>query len=461
MVTIRSIMRLLLSMLITGVLAASGGGAYGDDVQDTLNKQRDLNAVQLVYRDGVPHTDRRGRRMMEYDRERSFFQIGLWGVSPPGQLYDYYYDWAVLTEAGFNTVWPWFNAIDPRGWLDAAEEAGLQVVLMGAQSTEVLEQIKDHPNLFGNMWFDEPLAHYWHSGMDEPFAKFLAYRERTKQIAPALPVFVNLCPWIMEPATSWWVKWSNAGDISCHDNYPVMYHRRRNNSLGAEPNGIPQSVALAVAANEEQKPVWLIVGAFDQPPWRMPSPEQLRACVYAGIIHGATGIIYFLWDSWANRDGGCIGMSPDPQIVYVPNPRQEGYPHPHPATPLQMVKARALWATATQINKELTEQTPAILSPTVGKEVEYTVHIEGESPTDIPIRCLLKPDYECGYVLLTANVDDAVLNVTYTFAKPLAKVQVLYENKQPASLEPDSESFTLMYEPFDTHVVRIELADEQ
>ena len=77
-------------------------------------------------------------------------------------------------------------------------------------------------------------------------------------------------------------------------------------------------VALAVQENREKKPVWLIVGAFEQPgagafTFRCPTPAQLRACVYTGVIHGATGIVYFTWDTYVCRDGNVIGMSPDPK----------------------------------------------------------------------------------------------------------------------------------------------------
>jgi hypothetical protein len=242
-----------------------------------------------------------------------------------------------------------------------------------------------------------------------------------------------------------------------------MNHTKSAESIGADPNGIPQSVALAVAANKEHKPVWLIVGAFDQPgpygqafPFRYPTPEQLRACVYAGIIHGATGIVYFIWDSYVSRDGGCIGMSPNPQVAYTPNPQQPGYAKPFPATPIEMAKAKALWDTTIEINKEIKELTPAILSPTVS-EVKYTVDVTGPSPTRNPIRCLLKPDANGGYLLLTVNVDDSVLKVDYKFPQALKSAEVLFENRQPETLKPGTDTLELTYEPFDTHVIRVQL----
>jgi len=52
---------------------------------------------------------------------------------------------------------------------------------------------------------------------------------------------------------------------------------------------------IYVNINKEQKPVWLIIQAFeaDHPPsadfpFRYPTPTQLRAMVYAGIIHAKT-----------------------------------------------------------------------------------------------------------------------------------------------------------------------------
>ena len=50
--------------------------------------------------------------------------------------------------------------------------------------------------------------------MDALFAEFQAYRARVHAIAPGLPVFVNDAPWIMPPATEWWLKWNAGGEIA-------------------------------------------------------------------------------------------------------------------------------------------------------------------------------------------------------------------------------------------------------
>ena len=420
-------------------------------------------AIQTIYSDGVPHTDRRGQPLMQYDPERSFFPIGIWGAQLPGKQWESESDWQVLKDAGFNTAWPWFCPLQSA--LDAAEPLGLQVVFMGEIKDDELPLAKNHPSLLGNVWHDEPIGKLGPK-MDGLFAEFQAYRARVHAVAPDLPVFINDAPWIMDPATDWWLKWNASGEISCHDNYPIMNKKHRATSIGAEPNGIPQSMSLGVANVQEKKPQWLIVGAFEQPgefgdpfPFRFPTPGQLRASVYAGIIHGATGIVYFTWDTYVPRDGSVIGMSPNPKVAYVPSPRPEGYTHPTPATPMQLVQSRALWAATTQINRELAELAPVILSPTAGSEFGLAVRIEGETVTAQPLRVMVKPLGDGRCLLLTVNLDDAVLRATYQFPTRIASVETRYEYQLPLDLPEGATAFSLTYEPFAVHVVGVSLTE--
>lgn len=206
-------------------LGLSGLVAQADMPEDALNRQREFNAVQTVYRNGAPHTDRQGRLLTTFDPGKSFFQIGVWGAPLPGKYYDSECDWAVLKTAGFNTVWPW--AADPAKALETGASFGMQIVPMSEIPDDTLTSIKDHPNLLGNVWMDEPIGGLGSKDMDDLFGKFMAYRDNVHRIAPGLPVFVNDAPWIMPPATTWWTKWNSSGDVSCHDNYPIMNHTGR------------------------------------------------------------------------------------------------------------------------------------------------------------------------------------------------------------------------------------------
>lgn len=440
-----------------GLLLAAGA-VMAQDLETLLRNMQDFNAVQVVYRDGVPHTDRNGNLLTRYDPERSFFQIGVWG-NPYGDIYGTNYDLKTLTEAGFNTMWPWpIGTFEQQ--LEAGKAAGLQVVYMHALDPAEAARLKDHPNWLGNVWCDEPTGAYWGKDMEGKFAEFQEYKTKINAAAPGRVVFVNDVPWVTAPATSWWAKWNTAGDVACHDNYPVMNRGYRSRSLGDEgsKSGIPTTTLLAAAVNQEKKPVWLIVGAFTQRghgafPFRFPTPTQLRAQVYAGLIHGATGIIYFCWDTFVCRDGDVMGMSPDPKVAYSPG--GAGFTKPSNAKPMELAESRAVWEAARQVNAEIRELTPSLLSPTVGEELKYSLKTEGTPVSQSPLRCLLKPHPEGGYVLLTVNVDDAVMKGTYEFPGGLKSVQPMFENREPLELEPEQKTFDDMYDPFETHVYRI------
>jgi hypothetical protein len=411
--------------------------------------------VQKIYTSGVPHTDKNGRLLMQFTSDQSFLQLGIWG-NPIGETWGTRYDLKTLAEGGFNTMWPWPSGT-PRDLLEHGRTAGLQVVLMHPIPEDEIAKIKDHPNLFGNVWTDEPTGNFWGKDMEGQFKAFQEYKTKINRLAPNLPVFVNDVPWITPPATEWWTKWNTAGDVSCHDNYPIK-HSARTQTISA----IADTVGLAVDVNRQKKPVWLIVGAFEQPgsggaTFRFPTPMQLRASVYTGLIHGATGICYFTWDTYVCRDGNVIGMAPEPKVAYVPSPQQEGYTHPTPATPAQLIAARSLWTMAIQVNREVRELTPSILSPTVdAKTCDYSV-ATGLGRTEHPIRCLLKPHPEGGYLLLTVNVEDSVETARFQFSPKMANLEKLFENQLPPKLIAEGRAFEDQFEPFEVHVYRLKM----
>jgi len=65
------------------------------------------NAVQTIFQQGVPHTNKNGKVLTAYDSQKSFLQIAMWGAPPDGIDFDYDYEWQSLKSAGFNTVWSW------------------------------------------------------------------------------------------------------------------------------------------------------------------------------------------------------------------------------------------------------------------------------------------------------------------------------------------------------------------
>jgi hypothetical protein len=434
------------------VLSLQTSGSRAADKPDPLAE------IVTVHREHVPHTNRNGHVLLKYDPKQSFLSIGSWGQVLPDAEGGPYPDWKELADAGFNTIWP-INWDDRAP--DLAAQVGVQLVFMGEISPALQKKLNGHPTLLGNMWTDEPTGklNIPNFDMEEHFQSFLKYKKQVNSSMPGLPVFINDPPAIFPDPPKfkeWWMKWNTAGDLSCQDVYPLVDRKSRTRSLGEDPAGIPQVVSLAASINKGVKPVWTIVAAFDAPndpqwPFRMPTPVQLRAEIYTAIVHGATGVAYFVMDSHSVRQGGIVGMSPRPKAQYASGEAAI-------ATPAELVLSRALWEMSKQINAELKDLTPAILSPTAGADVDYKVKIKGESAvTKAPLKCLLKAHPDGGYVLLTVNVDDAVLDATFEFPIALKSVEPKFDNRSARLLNTARKVFADRYEPFDVHVYRITL----
>jgi hypothetical protein len=434
--------------------------------EDIFARSQAATAVQLWYVNGVPHTDANGNPMMTYDPKRSFFPIGLWGCPMHEEGTDY--DWKNLRGLGVNTVWSWSYGLDT---LNTADRFGFQIIFGGPIAQDTLKAIAGHPRLLGNDWKDEPIGQLLVPGrMEEWFGQFQEYKKLVHETAPPTLVFCNSTAWIQPPATEWSIRWNTAGDVVCHDNYPIKVSCSNTRTLAAAPIGVPQSTSFFALCNNERKPNWVIIGAFDdcrkgpgQPDnlaFRYASCAQLRAQVYLSLIHGATGIHYFIWDSPFSRAGNILGMSPNPKA------RIPGYEVRISAA--QRGMARGLWETVSLVNAELRELTPALLSPTADPaRFHYTVNsklfigsaVLGESSTPNPVRTLLKtvPGSD-ELIMLTANADAGVIDSTIRFDRKIESVEVLFDSLWPEPvLDPEKHKFQLRYDPFDAHVLKIKL----
>jgi hypothetical protein len=78
----------------------------------------------------------------------------------------------------------------------------MKIVVMNQPAPGLLQEVKDDPALFGNVWMDEPIDKLGSVEMDRLFGDFLAYREAVHKVAPALPVFIRIprqrrpCNWL-------------------------------------------------------------------------------------------------------------------------------------------------------------------------------------------------------------------------------------------------------------------------
>ncbi|BBO33616.1 hypothetical protein [Lacipirellula parvula] len=414
--------------------------------------------VQTVHRSIVPHTDKNGRALTEYDPQRSFFPIGMWGVALG---YDNS-NWNELKQAGFNTAWPWFD--DTVDSLNEGTRMDMQVVLMHAALPTAASLKQRSPaqleHLLGIQYLDEPtFASSSLSDVRGQHQTFVNYRNSIKAEFPDLPVFVTDSYMPPSGFEQVWADFAASGDLTTQDNF--TYNTNSLTTLGrtANPIGVPDQISAANSAVRGDKPVWALIGVFDNPQGtnHFITPDQMRVKVYSALIHGATGIHYEMWDSWHARAQGFVGISPNPPLNGYGRRSDE-----ISITPQQAQQSRDLWYAVAAVNDEIRTMTPALLSPTVAPaDLSYGVAISNRSAPNSPdfaanpIRTILKRDQNGDYLLLAVNLDNRSMDVTFDFTKELSGVELLFEPSDASPTLLADGKFRYAFSAFDSNVFRI------
>jgi hypothetical protein len=374
------------------------------------------DAPQLIYQNGVPHTNRNGLMQLQPDAD-SFLPRCAYAVLPdmlPG-----------LRDAGFNCFKPW-NGVPLGALLPEANRSGMQLVKellvapcsyrahpdcnpdsnadsqIAAFSNDVAAHAKD-PSILA--WYlEEEIIGCSNpsSNCAERTANYRKLSAALKRVDPVHPNFNLEMGLPGQGALPWWNDLNSTGDIAVIDEYP--FAKGNESTIEASVANTSRLVAL----NRQHKPVWITVQAFEQPSpqgpaWRMPTPRQLRVQVFAALIHGATGIFYFAVDGWEVRNAQVIGIAPSPPAVYANHTPKDVV-----ASAAEIGASETLWGSAVQLNQELSRLQGDLLGST--SRLPYTVSIQGHGLTATPIRTLLK-ERDGTLTLMAVNIDNAPLNL--------------------------------------------------
>jgi hypothetical protein len=444
------------------------------------------DAVQKIYQGGVPHTDRHGNRLMEYDSTKSYLPLILYDAQLPcnttesrqGQTcLPVGFNASIYEDANFTGVLPYQS--NPMSSYMKDRPAGfggtsLQVIregpsliqtppgplkcppsCHGRQENEP-KVYKDHPNLLGWYLREEPTGSYWEKNMSSQFEVYKEEFAKVRAEDPEHPIFILDCPWITAPATSWWVKWNTYGDVSSHDNYPFDYRSTSLAHINGDGGGIPQTVGLAVSSNNQSKPVWLCVQTFEGGAWLMPSVREMRGQLYTGIIAGATGIIYFAMDSYVTRAGDVFGFGPAALLNESYFDASTTDPRPL-ASPSLLTLAAQLWEGTAALNTELLSILPVIFAPTSPKSSMLSVSFSGSNTTDTPIRVMWKALPDGREYLLAVNVDKGRVTARFDFGLAesgrISSMQTLFETGRCVAV--NASVFEDSFEEMGVHVYEI------
>lgn len=271
--------------------------------------------------------------------------------------------------------------------------------------------------------------------LDDLRAAYEMYSQGSQQqfMAPEVP--------LTQGDSVWWFQFINALSLGCHDNYP-----KRLDSPFTSLNDVAYTMSEQTTTLSGEKPSWFVVQAFYANPssgnfrWAMPTPREARAMVFTAIVHGATGIVYFTWDSWVSRSGDVIGIAPNPQQEYP----EGGIIAP----PGLLDESQELWNGIAEINLQLDTLTSMILSKT--DTAQYSVFVDDTSHEAVPVRTLLKGSEE-SRCLLAVNISSCPLNARFQFSDSIpALVMVMFENGR--SLASSQNAFTDHFDGFGVHV---------
>ena len=306
-----------------------------------------------------------------------------------------------------------------------------------------------HPDVYGWYIADEPdfcFGAVCEQRLDHVRTIYEEHKGQTSQV-----FFLTAGPGFTTNNWLWWPEFIQVGDTSCHDNYPKFTH-----SLLPTVRQIADTVSAQTVTVGESKPSWVVLQAMAQ--YQFPTPAEMRAMAYAAIVHGATGIWQFMWDSFIARDGGVVGIRPDPHPSYA----EAVSPDATVATTQQIADSTALWNSLDSsqggLNAELEALKPVILSPTVTTSDPYWAYsafVDQKHNHWSPIRTIFKSAGGEQY-LIAVNIDSFRVNARFKFVQGIGGVDVMFEGNR--RLIPYSGAFTDYFAPFAVHVYRFTFA---
>ncbi|MEW6751960.1 MAG: hypothetical protein AB1505_13430 [Candidatus Latescibacterota bacterium] len=352
-------------------------------------------------------------------RGEDFFPIAVW-LQDPANAANY-------KAAGINLyVGLWQGPTE--GQLAALQAAGMQVV---CHQNEVGLRHAGEGTIVGWMHGDEPdnaqsLGEGKGWGPPIPAAQIIADYERLKERDPSRPVLLNLgqgVAWdgwygrgVRTNHPEDYVEYVKGADVVSFDIYPMAHP---NAAVAGQLWYVAQGVARLRAWAAPEQPVWNCIECTRiNEPVRKATPHQVKAEVWMSLVHGSTGLIYFVheWQPVFNEDA----LLDDPEML----------------------------AAVTAINQQIDALAPALNAPTVydGVQVE-------SAAAEMPVAAMVK--VHGGYTYLFAvGMRDGSTRATFTLPdRPAnARAEVLGEER---AIAVSDGRLADDFGPYDVHLYRI------
>jgi hypothetical protein len=371
---------------------------------------------------------------------------------------------ATLADGGFNLA-VIICHYHPQHFLNLKQAAGVEdfKFVIGAQNCTPLageegfsedlfrpiaeggQGYSQHPDIYGWQTDDEPV----HRNCDQETLDYLTqmydgHKDLTDQVifhVEGAPWY-GWCPQLFDESV-------NIGDVANHDGYLGFFEPVMSVEL------IAYGMALQTNAVSESKPSWFTSQGWSYETGWFPRPWN-RAAVYTAIVHGATGIWYFIPDgptarkSEGDHEYHIVGFRPT-----IPASYPEANVGWGASEELQQDGAQ-FWIELVALNDELASLEPVLLQSTSTEA--YEVFVTQKLNSWSPIRTILK-SIENDHYLIAVNMDSYPTDAEFHFSDtiPDGSVEVLFEgSRQPATSDNVlSDSF----DGFGVHVYHFQFTD--
>lgn len=345
-----------------------------------------------------------------------FFPIAVWLQDPTNA--------ARYKAAGIN-LYLGLRHGPTTAQLAALDKTGMRVIC--TQNAVGLEN-KSNPIIAGWLHHDEPdNAHHKGPGpLISPEEIQHAY-QAMRTADPSRPVLLNLgegVAWDDYPGRGVrrhhpedYPEYIKGCDIASFDIYPVVHASR---AVAGHLEFVAQGVQRLAEWTHGEKAVWSCIECTHiSNPRAKATPRQVRSEVWMALIHGASGLVYFVHEF--KPESKEAALLDDPEMLHA----------------------------VTAINRQIRELAPVLNSPSIAGAT--TVR---SSKPDAPIAVMFKRDAHAAYLLTVAMRNQAVHGTFRLQEVPTGAevVEVLGESRRIALR---NSEFSDSFEPYEAHLYRI------
>jgi hypothetical protein len=331
---------------------------------------------------------------------------------------------AKYKDAGINTYVALWQG-PTQGQFDALKAAGMKLV---CHQNEFGLAHKDDPTIIAWMHGDEPdnAQEKKGGGYGPPILpeKIIADYKKIREADPSRPVMLNLGQGVA------WDKYVGRGtrsnhpedyaeylkgsDIVSFDIYPVVHDHA---DIAGKLYKVSDGVERLRKWGEGKKIVWNCIEASRISNEAVkPNASQVKSEVWMSIVHGSTGLIYFVHQF-------------KPKFVEA-----------------SLLQDADLLAGVTAINKQIQSLAPALNSPTLADGV--TVKTSGP---EAPVAAIAKRQGDATYVFSVAMREQGT-KVSFTVKGAKGAAEVIGENR---AIPVKDGAFEDEFKPYEVHLYRI------